>query len=150
MTRRFGPTRAEYDAVAAWLRGAGMRLLTGSRDRLTITVRGDVAEAERAFAVRIGEPRVGRRGVYAPVEEPAAPRRLARYVRTASGRKRGKARNANSSKASRNSGTTSGKNAVTRRPGRSRRARRPRWPPRRRRRRRRSGCSSTTRSTAAT
>ncbi|HUN78560.1 MAG TPA: protease pro-enzyme activation domain-containing protein [Solirubrobacteraceae bacterium] len=85
LTARFGPTRSAYAAVAAWLRGAGFKLVAGSSDRLTLTVRGTVAQAERAFAVRIGRLRVGEGSVYAPTQDPAVPTLLARYVESISG-----------------------------------------------------------------
>ncbi|MGH8013061.1 MAG: protease pro-enzyme activation domain-containing protein, partial [Candidatus Binataceae bacterium] len=37
---RFGPSRADYDAVLAYLRAHGFRLVHGSANRLTLTVRG--------------------------------------------------------------------------------------------------------------
>ena len=74
------PSPQAYGAVLAWLRSQGFRLVAGSANRLTLTVRGTRRQAERAFHVRIVQLS-GDAGVsYANVDAPALPRSVARHV----------------------------------------------------------------------
>ena len=52
---RFGPSRGDYDAVFRWMTSKGFSVERGSVNRLTLTMSGTRAEAERAFDVRIGD-----------------------------------------------------------------------------------------------
>src|SRR5205823_11954308 len=49
ITARFGPTRKAYNQVLSYLGSEGLKLAEGSRNRLTLTVRGTRSAVERAF-----------------------------------------------------------------------------------------------------
>ncbi|MEW6269348.1 MAG: protease pro-enzyme activation domain-containing protein [Thermodesulfobacteriota bacterium] len=85
LTDRFGPSREAYDALLAHLTSNGLELIRGSENRLSITVRGTRDAVERAFAVHIGDYRLGDRTFYANDDEPALPERLAPAVVAISG-----------------------------------------------------------------
>ena len=80
LTQRFGPSAALYHDVVRYLHAQGFRLLSGSNNRLTLTVRGTRAQAERAFDLHIGEYAIGARRVFANSEDPRLPSRLAPSV----------------------------------------------------------------------
>lgn len=82
---RFGPSVKEYDGVRTWLRSRAFKLVQGSANRLSLTVRGTRAAAERAFHTAIRDYRVGKRTVYANVAAPAVPRALAPHVQAVMG-----------------------------------------------------------------
>ncbi len=82
---RFGPSRASYSAMLAYLRTAGFHFVEGSKNRLTITVSGTRAMAERAFDVRIAEYKVGDRNFFANQNDPALPASLAKSTQTVIG-----------------------------------------------------------------
>jgi subtilase family serine protease len=77
---RFGPSRDDYTAVLKWLRTNGFRLVQGSKNRLTITVRGTRGDAERAFQIKIGDYRLDGVNFYANNANPALPARIAAHV----------------------------------------------------------------------
>src|ERR1700689_1120174 len=85
MADRFGPSRAEYNSVLRWMRSKGFRLERGSKNRLTLTMRGTRADAERAFDVRIADYRIGGRTFRANDGDPALPLQLASRVQSISG-----------------------------------------------------------------
>jgi Pro-kumamolisin, activation domain/Bacterial Ig-like domain (group 1) len=76
MADRFGPTRQEYAEVLTYLRAQGFELVSASANRLTMTVSGSRANAERAFDLRIGEYRVGQERFYANDRDPRVPARV--------------------------------------------------------------------------
>jgi len=80
LTARFGPSRTAYGSVRRWLMTDGMRVVRGSADRLTITVRASRASVERALHVGVGEYLVDRRMAFATDANPAIPARLLRSV----------------------------------------------------------------------
>ncbi len=82
---RFGPSRADYDGLLRYMRAHGFTLTQGSKNRLTLTVRGIRAAAERAFDVNIREYRIGQREFYANAEDPALPASLASHVQAIAG-----------------------------------------------------------------
>ena len=82
---RFGPSRASYNAMLAYLRAAGFQLAQTSENRLTITVSGTRGDAERAFDVSIGDYRIGTRKFFANDGNPALPPRLASQVMAIAG-----------------------------------------------------------------
>lgn len=82
---RFGPTRAAYAQVRAWLRAEGFAIVQGSSNRLSLSVRGTLAEAERAFDTPIRRFRASGGALYANTRAPAVPRRLARHVEAVTG-----------------------------------------------------------------
>ena len=62
---RFGPSRADYDSVLHWMRSNGFRLERGSKNRLTLTMRGTRAQAERSFEVNLHDYRIQDRTFFA-------------------------------------------------------------------------------------
>jgi len=82
---RFGPRRDDYDAVISYIRAKGFRILQGSRNRLTVTVRGTRAQAESAFDLRIHSYRIGARTFYANDRDPAVPVELAPLLQAVAG-----------------------------------------------------------------
>ena len=81
----FGPTTATYHGALSWLRARGFRLVQGSANRLTLTMRATRAVATAAFRTPIRDARIGRRVVYSNTEAPALPAWLARDVQAISG-----------------------------------------------------------------
>ena len=71
ITARFGPSRKAYKDVLAYLRKNGFKLTEGSKNRMTLTVRGTRAQAERAFSVRIRDYESGGRRFFANEVDPA-------------------------------------------------------------------------------
>ena len=82
---RFGPSRAVYRRVVAYLRAAGFTLAQSSTNRLTVTARGSRSQAQRAFDVAIRDYRIGRRRFYANSTDPALPAELAAHVQAIAG-----------------------------------------------------------------
>jgi hypothetical protein len=85
LAARFGPTTGVYDSVLNWLRSQGFRLTQGSTDRLSLSVSGTRAQAERAFDTPIRNFHVGSRTVYANSGAPALPHSLGSYVEAITG-----------------------------------------------------------------
>jgi hypothetical protein len=85
IANRFGPSRAEYNSVLRWMRSKGFRLERGSKNRLTLTMRGTRSHAERAFDVRIADYRIGDRTFHANDSDPALPQQLASRVQSIAG-----------------------------------------------------------------
>ena len=87
LAARFGPSARAYRAVLGWLRLQGFSLVQGSANRLTLSVRGTRAQAERAFRVTIAGYRIRgqRRLVYANTQAPALPAGIARDVKAVTG-----------------------------------------------------------------
>ncbi len=82
---RFGPSRADYNSVLHWMRSKGFAFERGSKNRLTLTMRGTRAQAEHAFDVRIGDYRIGDKSFYANQDEPGLPAPLAARIETITG-----------------------------------------------------------------
>jgi kumamolisin len=85
LSDRFGPSRDAYDAVLSYLQSNGFTLVEGSPNRLTLTVRGSRSHAERAFAVRIGDYKIGDQSFYANDTDPAMPKHIASRVEGVAG-----------------------------------------------------------------
>ncbi|MDB5978781.1 MAG: hypothetical protein JWR07_5541 [Nevskia sp.] len=85
IAQRFGPTRQGYRQVRSYLQGQGFKQVDGSRNRMTLTLRGTRAQAERAFALNIGDYRIGDASFYANDSDPALPKSLASQVAALSG-----------------------------------------------------------------
>jgi hypothetical protein len=69
---RFGPTRAQYEAVAAFARSYGLRVTRRHGNRVVLDVEGSVGEIQRAFQVALlkyPHPTEAR-SVFAPDREP--------------------------------------------------------------------------------
>ena len=77
-TERFGPTQEDYDAVVAFAKGSGFKVLGGSRDGMEVQVEGSVTVIEAAFNVAMGvyQHPTENRTFYAPDREPSAPLRF--------------------------------------------------------------------------
>ncbi|HZR97541.1 MAG TPA: protease pro-enzyme activation domain-containing protein, partial [Chloroflexota bacterium] len=82
---RFGPTPEAYERVLAYLEGQGLTLVQGSANRLTLTVRGTRAQAERAFAVQLREFMAGDQQFVANTTDPAVPADLAPAIGSVAG-----------------------------------------------------------------
>jgi len=80
ITERFGPTPEAYEDVLAYLQQNGFTLVHGSANRLTLTVRGTRAQAERAFGVHIGDFEASGRRFFANDIDPAVPRSVNAYI----------------------------------------------------------------------
>ncbi len=85
IARRFGPSRKSYDAVLSYLERHGFKLVQGSKNRMTMTVRGTRAEAEHAFDMKIRDYRIGEQSFYANDTEPSLPKSLAPRVQAVVG-----------------------------------------------------------------
>ncbi|HWF73024.1 MAG TPA: protease pro-enzyme activation domain-containing protein, partial [Solirubrobacteraceae bacterium] len=85
LANRFGPSLSEYDHVRSWLVAQGFRYTQGSSNRLSLSVRGTRAQAQRAFHTPIENLRAGKRLVYANMEAPAVPDVLAGHVQAVLG-----------------------------------------------------------------
>jgi hypothetical protein len=85
LSERFGPSEHAYERVLGHLQGAGFALVEGSANRLTLTVRGTRAAAERALGVDIGYWRTGDRTFFANADDPALPASIAAHVQSVAG-----------------------------------------------------------------
>ncbi len=80
LTARYGPSAAAYREVLAYVRAAGLRVLAGSPDRLTVTARGSAAAVQRAFHSGVAQYSLAGRGFFANSLAPQLPAPLARVV----------------------------------------------------------------------
>jgi kumamolisin len=85
LATRFGPAQQVYDAVIAYLHAFGFQLLEGSTNRLTVTVQGTRAQAERAFHVVLHDYQLGQTTFHANDTAPALPASVARSVQAVAG-----------------------------------------------------------------
>src|SRR6266851_2478376 len=81
----FGPSPESYDAILHYLQRKGFKLVEGSANRLTMTVRGTRAQVERTFGVQIGEYRIGNRTFYANDRDPVFPKQIASSIQAVLG-----------------------------------------------------------------
>lgn len=81
--QRFGATQEQIDAVTQWLKSSGLTV-TGSNQHY-ISVSGDVAAAQKAFATQLHNYRKGNRTYRAPAKNASAPNALAGAVLTVTG-----------------------------------------------------------------
>ncbi len=82
---RFGPSRQTYQELVRFLAHSGLQRVHGSRNRLTLTVRGSRKSVETAFATHIDDYQLGSRTFYANDSDPAFPSALATHVESVSG-----------------------------------------------------------------
>ncbi len=82
---RFGPSPTSYDRLLAYLGAEGFVLVAGSENRLTLTVRGTRAAAERALDVHLEDYETGGTRFFANDREPALPADLAPLVHSIAG-----------------------------------------------------------------
>src|SRR5438445_9457913 len=85
IAEKFGPSQQAYDQMLAWLRSRNFVLAHGSANRMTLTVHGTRADAERAFAVNVNDYAYGERTFYANDENPSVPSELAPHVLAVNG-----------------------------------------------------------------
>ena len=85
IAERFGPTQADYDAVATYLSAQGFSVRQDAANRLTLSATASRAASERAFGIHIGSYRVGPRDFFANDRDPALPTALADKVLAISG-----------------------------------------------------------------
>ncbi|WP_078966091.1 S53 family peptidase [Streptomyces sp. WM6378] len=81
--QRFGATQEQIDAVTKWLKSSGLTI-TGSTQHY-ISVSGDVAAAQKAFATQLHNYRKSGRTYHAPSKAASAPNALAGAVLTVTG-----------------------------------------------------------------
>jgi subtilase family serine protease len=77
---KYAPTSASVASVSAWLRGAGLKVGYVPQNHFYVSATGDVAAAERAFSVHLGEYSVRGKTLRAPDSEPSTPASLAGTV----------------------------------------------------------------------
>lgn len=82
---RFGPSHDDYEAVLSYLRSNRLVFLAGSKNRLTLTVRGTRGEAEHAFNTSIGDYRIGTRLFQANSSDPQVPAAIASRIENVAG-----------------------------------------------------------------
>ncbi len=82
---RFGPSQDHYESMLTLLTRQGFKLERRSINRLTITVRGTRATAERAFAIGINDYRMGREQRKVADSDPALPAEFAARVQSIAG-----------------------------------------------------------------
>jgi Pro-kumamolisin, activation domain/Bacterial Ig-like domain (group 1)/OmpA-like transmembrane domain len=80
LARRFGPSKETYSQLSAYLRTQGFKVTQRSKNRLTLTVRGTRAQAERAFAVHISDYTISGKNFFANDADPALPAALASRI----------------------------------------------------------------------
>jgi subtilase family serine protease len=76
---RFGPTKADYQALIGFAESNGLTVLGKHSNRLVLDVRGSVSDIERTFGTRLkvyAHPRENRR-FFAPEIEPSVPLNVA-------------------------------------------------------------------------
>jgi len=77
-TAKFGPTQADYDAVAAYARAQGLTITGKSEGRTLLNVAGPSAKIEAAFGVRMGRYRLANGSLaYSNSAAPVLPRSVA-------------------------------------------------------------------------
>jgi hypothetical protein len=85
LTKQFGPSRQSYESVVHYLRHRGFTVIQGSKNRLTVSVRGTRDAAQSAFAIHVNDYSLGDVRFYANDADPALPKAVARHVRAISG-----------------------------------------------------------------
>jgi len=82
---RYGPSPKAYAAVRAFGIKNGLRVVQESANRLTLTLRGTRALAEKAFGVTFDDYQVGERTFFANRTNPRVPATLAPMIRVIDG-----------------------------------------------------------------
>jgi hypothetical protein len=85
LSENFGPSLTDYQSVLSYVTAQGFELIEGSSNRMTLTARATRAQAEQAFAVRVGDYRLADRDFYANDNDPALPREIAGRVQAVMG-----------------------------------------------------------------
>ncbi|MFO1313349.1 MAG: protease pro-enzyme activation domain-containing protein [Burkholderiales bacterium] len=82
VAERYGPTQADFDAVASHFAASGFAIVEGSDNRMTLLVSGSRAAVESALHTRIGDFEISGRRFYANEVDPALPPEIARRVQS--------------------------------------------------------------------
>ncbi|MEY2438281.1 MAG: hypothetical protein QOF97_3117, partial [Acidimicrobiaceae bacterium] len=69
----YGPTTATVNGVSSWMTGNGMHIVEVAENRLYIEATATVAQAQRAFSVRMGKYQVNGRSLRAPDRDLSVP-----------------------------------------------------------------------------
>jgi hypothetical protein len=77
---RFGPSKAAYDGISAYFRAQGFKLVAGSANRLTLTIKGTRREAEQTLAVHFDDYQWHQRRFFANDRNPMLPAEVAANV----------------------------------------------------------------------
>jgi subtilase family serine protease len=77
---RYAPTASQADAVASWLRSAGLRVTTVASTHRYVAASGSVAQVQRALSVQLDNFKVGADVWRAPANDPAVPSSIAATV----------------------------------------------------------------------
>ena len=85
IAHRFGPSPQDYAQVLSYLRGQHLKLVQGSRNRLTLTVSGTREQAEKSFGVHISDYEIAQQRFYANDYDPVLPKALAPRIAAISG-----------------------------------------------------------------
>ena len=85
LANRFGPSLSEYDQVTSWLISEGFRVTQTAANRLSVSVRGTWADAQRAFDTPIESYGSQKRSLYSNTETPAVPGSLVGDVQAVTG-----------------------------------------------------------------
>jgi len=81
----YGPSEQTYNELTDYLKGQGLRVVAGSRNRLTLTVAGTRAAVEAAFGTKIRDYSVDPQRFYANAGDPTLPAPLAPKVAAITG-----------------------------------------------------------------
>lgn len=85
LAARFGPSRQAYSQVGRWLQSQGLRVVSGSINRLTITATGARTTVGAAFGTSIRDYRLGGRIVYANESPPTVPSSISHHIAAVGG-----------------------------------------------------------------
>ncbi|HET7924703.1 MAG TPA: protease pro-enzyme activation domain-containing protein [Rhodanobacteraceae bacterium] len=85
LAERFGPSATAYTTVRAYFTSQGFAVAEDSQNRLTLTLRGTVRQAETALAVDIVDFSLGERTFHANENEPSLPADIAAHVQAIAG-----------------------------------------------------------------
>jgi kumamolisin len=82
---RFGPSQSDYNSVTAYFLSSGARLVSGSTNRLTITIARSLADIEEALDLKVRDYRIGERQFFANDRDPALPPSVGSKVQAIAG-----------------------------------------------------------------
>ena len=85
ITKQFGPSAQSYTQVLAYVRTKGFQVVQGSKNHLTITVRGSRAAVERAFSTGIADFNLIDTSFYANRNDPSVPDSIANHLQSVIG-----------------------------------------------------------------
>ena len=85
LSDRFGPSKKTYAALRSYFQDLGFRVVEGSGNRMTLTLRGTRAQVRAALSVEISDYALGARRFYSNDRDPELPAGLASKVQAISG-----------------------------------------------------------------